>query len=59
MHLASQKMTFRAVSTRGKLDPHVAQPISLSIIGMLQNEAKTDPVAGGTWRLALCYAMIT
>ncbi len=30
MHLASQKTLFRAVSTRGKLKPHVAPPISLT-----------------------------
>ena len=31
MHLASRKIIFCAVSTRGKLDPHVAPPISLTI----------------------------
>ncbi len=31
MHLVSQKIIFRAVSTRGKLDPHVALSISLTI----------------------------
>ncbi len=31
MHLASQKIIFCVVSTRGKVDPHVAPPISLTI----------------------------
>ena len=31
MHLASQKTIFHAVSTLGKLNPHVAPTISLTI----------------------------
>ncbi len=40
MYLGSQKSIFGAVSTRGKLNPHVPQPISLTISQNEKNDGQ-------------------